>query len=228
MNKSALKLDWCSNEAATYAVMRWHYSRAMPRSKLSKVGVWEHGKFIGCVIFGRGATPHLYKQYGLTQKEGCELVRVALGAHGAPVTRIMAIALKILAAKMPGLRLVLSFADPSEGHHGGIYQGGNWVYTGKSADAFYFSIKGKVIHPRSVASSGSTTIEAVRARLDPHAFKVLKPGKHRYLMPLDDDMRAQVQHLAQPYPKRAGSADSGTLGIQPRGGGATPTPALLL
>ena len=31
---------------------------------------------------------------------------------------------------------------------------------------------------------------------------VKNPGKHRYLMPLDDNMRKQVQSLAKPYPKR--------------------------
>ena len=46
MSKPVLKLDWCSHEAATFAVMHWHYSKAMPKSKLAKVGVWEDGKFI--------------------------------------------------------------------------------------------------------------------------------------------------------------------------------------
>lgn len=56
--------------------------------------------------------------------------------------------------------------------------------------------------------------------------KRLTPGKHRYLMPLDDEMRAKIAPLARPYPKRAGSADSGTLANHAGGGGATPTPAL--
>jgi hypothetical protein len=52
------------------------------------------------------------------------------------------------------------------------------------------------------------------------------PGKHRYLMPLDDAMREQIEPLRQPYPKRVRSADSGTSGDQPEGGGATPTRTL--
>jgi len=40
-------------------------------------------------------------------------------------------------------------------------------------------------------------------------------GKHRYLMPIDDEMRKQIAHLAKPYPKRVISAASGTHGNQP-------------
>lgn len=42
----------------------------------------------------------------------------------------------------------------------------------------------------------------------------------------DDEMRKKIEPLRKPYPKRAGSADSGTAGLQPVGGGANPTPAL--
>ncbi len=34
------------------------------------------------------------------------------------------------------------------------------------------------------------------------------PGKHRYLFPLDDAMKAQVAPLAKPYPKREQPATS--------------------
>lgn len=228
MTPAPLKLDWCSHDAAKHAVKKWHYSRCMPRGKVVKVGVWERGHFVGCVMFGRGATPNLCKPYGLTQLECCELVRVALNKHETPVTRIISIAARIVRKSIPGLRLVVSFADPSEGHHGGIYQGGNWIYAGQSNPAKYFRINGRVTHPRSVGAAGGVqSIAWIRANIDPCAIEVHKPGKHRYLMPFDNDMRAQIAPLAKPYPKRAGSVDSGTPGVQPGRGGANPTSALL-
>ncbi len=45
--RNGLHLDFCSHEAAKYAVMRWHYSRRMPKSKLVRIGVWEDEKFVG-------------------------------------------------------------------------------------------------------------------------------------------------------------------------------------
>jgi hypothetical protein len=78
---SKLKLDWCSFDAAKYACKSWHYSKCVPAGKLVKIGVWENEKFIGCVLYGLGATPNLSKPYGLTMTECCELVRVALTTH---------------------------------------------------------------------------------------------------------------------------------------------------
>jgi hypothetical protein len=127
-----LKIDFCSHDAAKYACLNWHYSRSIPACKLFKLGVWEDEKFIGAVIFSRGASPFLLKKYDLKQTEGCELTRVALKEHQTPVSRIVAIAIKILKKKNPGLRIIISFADPERGHHGGIYQAGGWIYTGTS------------------------------------------------------------------------------------------------
>ena len=54
------------------------------------------------------------------------------------------------------------------------------------------------------------------------------PGssKHRYLMPLDDEMRQRIEPLRKPYPKRERSAENGTPGIQSGGGGVNPTRSL--
>src|SRR5574337_1147184 len=101
-NQVQLKLNWCSFEAAEYAVKHWHYSHAMPAGKLIKIGVWEDNKFIGAVIFGRGANNHLLMPYGLDVTEGCELVRVALKEHQTTVTKIISIAIRLLKKKNPG------------------------------------------------------------------------------------------------------------------------------
>lgn len=187
-------------EAAKYAVENWHYSRTMPVGKLTKFGVWESGKFKGAILFGRGATPNLPKPYGLTQYECCELVRVALTDHVAPVSQMVAIALKKLKQHSPGLRLVVSFADPDEGHKGGIYQAGNWVFAGYSPGAKFFRIHGKKTHPRSVgAMGGIQSIDWVQSNLDPNAQVILTAPKLRYLYPLDKPMRRKISKYALPY-----------------------------
>lgn len=219
-SKPVLKLDWCSHEAAKYAVEKWHYSKRMPKSKLAKIGVWEDEKFIGVVVFGVGGTPGMYKSYGLRDEQGCELVRVALTKHRSQVTKILSVALSILRKQFDGLRIVVSFADVEHGHHGGIYQGGNWLYAGRSISSDEYIYQGKRWHGR-----------AFRHRFkgmenSPEVKKVKGSSKHRYLMPLDDDMRKRIAPLAKPYPKRAGSADGGTSEIQSERGGSIPTPAL--
>lgn len=218
--KPQLKIDWATHEAAKYACLNWHYSGCIPAGKLVKVGAWENGKFIGVVLFARGATPNLGKPYGLNQDECVELVRIALTMHETPVSRIAAIALRFLKSSNAKLKLVVSFADRSQGHHGGIYQAGNWIYTGCGSAAKFYMIKGKLTHPRSIGSLGFTQNIKGAKMIDPNATDVVIPGKHRYLMPLDDDMRKRILPLSKPYPKRVKEQASGVhLDL----GGVTPT-----
>lgn len=212
MSKSDLVIDWATHAAAKYACEHWHYSGCLPMGKLVKVGAWENGKFIGVVIFGRGATPNLGKPYGLAQTECVELVRIALRDHATPVSKIAAIAIRILKKSNPNVRLIVSFADRSQGHHGGIYQAGNWVYSGEGQPATFYMIKGKLTHPRSIGAKGLAQNMKGARQLDPKAEAVEVPGKHRYLMPLDKHMRKRVQSMSKPYPKREKKAMAGATG----------------
>ena len=228
MDRVDLKLDWCSHEAARHAVEKWHYSRRMPFGKMARVGVWERAEFVGCVLFGYSATPNVAKGAGLHQHEIVELTRVALRKHESAVSRIVSVALLMLRKHCPGLRLVVSFADADQEHVGTIYQAGNWLYTGHSmaGQKSGYIVHGRFMHCRSAGMKGRNTLSWVRANLDPRATEFVTKGKHRYLMPLDDAMRKQIEPLRKPYPKRAGSADSGTPTVQAGGGGANPTSAL--
>jgi hypothetical protein len=201
MTLPILKIANCSHEAAKFAVLNWHYSKAMPNGRLIKYGVWEDDNFIGAVVYGRGATPNLGKPYELTQWEICELVRVALTNHKTPVSQIVAETLRQLKANNPGIRLVVSFSDPSEGHKGGIYRAGNWLYTGTSGKSTFFLINGRKTHPRTIGSMGGVqNIEWVRKHVDPNAETILNPPKLRYIYPLDKQFRRKVAKLALPYP----------------------------
>lgn len=223
-----LRLDWCSHEAAKYAVEHWHYSKTMPKSKLVKVGAWENGDFIGCVIFGGGATPEIGKPYGLELIEVCELVRVALKEHITQTSRIVAIALKMLRKQSPKLRLCVSFADSAQGHHGGIYQAGGWIYVGSESYHCY-RVNGELVHPRTLYDRygvGGQSIPWLRSRIDPNAERIHTAAKHKYLYPLDDAMRKQIEPLRKPYPKRpTAEAETGRASSADTGG-ANPTVGL--
>src|SRR3990167_586456 len=97
MSKPDLRLDWCSHAAAKYAVEHWHYSKCLPASKSEYIGVWENEKFIGAVTFGCGAG-NITKGtlYGLPGMQMAELTRVALSKHETTVSRIVAVALKMV------------------------------------------------------------------------------------------------------------------------------------
>jgi hypothetical protein len=227
--KPVLKIDWATYEAAKYAVENWHYSKVMVMPQSVKLGCWENGIFIGVIIFNRGACDKLGNAYGLKNTETCELVRVALKSHITPVSRIIKISLIFLRVKCPNLRLVISFADPNEGHHGGIYQAGGWIYSGKSNKGLLFFDKtGRRQHPRNMSEKGYVMQFGKKKKcIKPsECLKKIVDGKHRYLMPLDNEMRKQILPLAKAYPKRAGSDTSDTPAFQAGEGGSLPTPAL--
>jgi hypothetical protein len=88
--------------------------------------------------------------------------------------------------------MVISFADPAHGHHGGIYQAGNWIYAGQTKSDVEYKLHGRWMHHRT-----ATSIQSVAG------FPSRKiPAKHRYLMPLDAAMREKIEKLRKPYPKR--------------------------
>lgn len=228
MDKALLKLDWCSHAAAKYAVEHWHYSQSMPSGKMVCLGVWEQQRFIGCIVFSRGANRNLGHLWGLSTTAICELTRIALARHVTPVSRVVMIALRMFHSQSSGVRLIVSYADSSHGHTGAIYQAMNWTYTGWSQPqgGFQYLVNGRWQHKRSMSARCGTLADArVTAIIGPRP-KRRQPQKHRYLYPMDAAMRAQIAPLAQPYPKRATSIRADASAHQAEEGGATPTVAL--
>jgi hypothetical protein len=190
MATKLFELKLVNQQAALYAVKNWHYSRSLPSGKLFKIGVFENNKYIGVIIFSRGASPYLGYALGLDQTQICELTRVALDKHQAPVSQLLAESLKILKQFNPGLECVISFADPSENHKGGIYQAGNWIYTGKSNAVVEYFINNKWMHTRN----------AYHHPKRPTAASRTMPGKFRYLFPLEKKLKRKLLKLALEYP----------------------------
>ena len=215
--------------AAKHAVTRWHYSGTMPPPRRVMFGVWEAGTFAGVVIFSRGASPSLGKPFALKQNEICELTRVALRQHEHAVSEIVAEAIRQLHRSAPGLRLIISFADPAYGHHGGIYQAGNWLYLGVSQGSTQFVVNGALRHSRTLGGkqfgSGRRTrssLSYLREHIDPAAEQVKMPGKHRYAMPLDKAMRRKLRGRALPYPERAAEDSIGVAALPASRAGCDP------
>jgi len=226
MTKAELKLDWCSHEAAKYAVNHWHYSRCLPSFKLCKIGVWESGVFIGVVIFSMGAAPQAHCPYGIGNREICELTRVALSHHQSAVSRIVAISLRMIKEQSPGLRMVVSYADPEQGHDGGIYKAGGWAFVGRTdpCEQFVDTKTGERVHTKTIRTGRRGYATKLK---EAGLIRSVKVWKYKYLMPLDEEMRAQIEPLRQPYPKKCvRSVDSDTSATHAGEGGATPTRTL--
>jgi hypothetical protein len=193
----------------------------LPVGRLVKVGAWEDGRFVGVVIFSRGASSHLGRQWSLDQTEVCELTRVAFREHQTPISRVLRLAVSMLRSSNPGLRLVVSFADPAHGHHGGIYQAAGWVYTGLAPGTPEYFYRGKWRHLRAIVTMDGLGTGPFRNK---GAYQKLRASgrlaelpqrantpKYRYALGLDPAMRKVVESRRLPYPKPARSPDGGSL-----------------
>lgn len=201
----SLYVGFCSRAAAEYSVRAFHYSQSLPAGRLVCVGAWEAGDFIGAPgIFGRGASSEIGSPFGLQQSEVCELCRVALGPHQAPASRIVSVAVRLLRRQSPGLRLIVSYADPEHGHDGrGLYAAMNWLFIGVTKRESLIRLNGRLFHPRTVASRYRTrSIDWLRQNVAADAGHVRTRPKFRYALPLDDAMREQLAPRVQPYPER--------------------------
>ena len=203
-SRPELHIAPCGYDAAKFAVEHWHYSGSMPAGKRVAFGVWEGDDYKGCILFSRGASPTLGGQYDLNQDEVCELTRIALRQHEWEVTRMMRFALNGLQKKCPGLRLVVSFSDLRQGHHGGIYRGGNWYYTGEyDASKKIFLVNGERVHGKTLHSKygvGGQSLSWLQDNVDPNAEYADVLPKLRYCYPLDEIMRERVEAHSKPYP----------------------------
>jgi hypothetical protein len=200
----------------------------MPVGKTVKIGVWEDDRYKGVIIYSMGANKHIGSPYHLSQHQICELTRIALKKHFWPVSKMMAISINMLKKHCPKIRLIVSYADEDQCHTGGIYKATNWIYEGLKNEGSRgaFIIKGKKVHPKSIHSMGvRQTLEAVRNRLDKNATLHITKGKHKYLMPLDKEMRKQIEPLNKPYFRRV-EHESNASGNQSEEGGAVPTDTL--
>ncbi len=219
--KPKLLLDWATHEAAKYACENWHYSGCMPAGKTLKVGAWENGKYIGAIVFSGGPSPNIWKTYGLKPIEGSELSRVALTVHDSPVSRIVSISIKFLRKSCPGIKLIISYADLARGHHGGIYQAGNWFYLGPKGPKVARFLYGKQIHERNMRQR---ILDGKNSRNQFTEKPV--PPKHKYAIAFDAGITARLKREARPYPKRAVSKEIVASPNHGEEGGETPTTAL--
>jgi len=146
------------------------------------------------------------------------LLRIALTEHKWPSSAIVSRAVRQLTRAQPSLRLLVSYADPKQGHTGILYQAANWLYAGPSqAQRFTLGLRGEVIHKKTVHSLRGTIVGLPKSEL---------LWKRKYLYPLDKAMRRQIDPLRQPYPKREQAdeaKETARRATSAETGGASPT-----
>ena len=227
------KLAWCSYAAALYAVQHWHYSRSMPPPPRLQIGVWESDCFVGALVFTKGSAGATDgRGLGLRRSNDmAELARVALAKHDKPVSWILSRAIRLVRAQSPDIKGIISYADPNQDHHGGIYQAANFIYIGHSVPLkMYRDVRGRLHHERAVDASGYNTQFGQRKAVPrpKECQLIVMPPKHKYIYPIDVNLKTKLLTLALPYPKRPKDSSEPLGHPVERGRGSTDPDAPIL
>lgn len=106
---------------------------------------------------------------------------------------------------LPRIKIIVSYADTSQGHVGYIYQACNFIYTGLSAERTEWYVKGlEQLHSKSL-SDGETKESLIAKYGDKLAYRD-RARKHRYVYIAADKRQRQIilsklKYPIVPYPK---------------------------
>lgn len=182
----------------------------MPIGKLVKIGVWEDSVFVGVLLFGMSNNIYTGEQFGVSNFEACELLRVACGKHKSETTKIISIALKLLKKSQPNIKCVVSYADQNAGHSGIIYRAGNWDYLGLVKSPIILLENGKEIHNRSLLGNHFSGAKGRDSRFDTLP-RVEKLPKHKFVYWFDKSAREVFMLKRSLSSKRGGKIPTHAL-----------------
>ena len=159
-------------------VERFHYSRRWP-SNVQSVTVahvdgglfGNKGDAVGAVVFSIPGTRWRHPVWELSRlvRGDAKIVLSALVAAG------------VRRCRRQGAHLLVSFADATQGHHGGIYQACGWAYNGKRDAGMDGVVVGGVFVPgRSANSRWGTRSPERLAGKGVTATAHYDDGKHLY------------------------------------------------
>ena len=173
-----------------------HYARRIPSISYS-FGLFENKILNGICTFGSPPSNALCigicgKNY---KSQVIELNRLCL--NDIKVKNITSYFLGNCLKLIPKPRIVVSYADTSQNHHGYIYQATNWIYTGLSAKRTErYDKNNPNKHSKTVTETMNYDELSVRER----------PQKHRYILFLGSKaqrkkMLNNLKYKIEPYPK---------------------------
>lgn len=189
---------------AKEVIEAYHYLHSLPGGTLMAFGVFLGNGLVGAVALGVGPfNSHLMVE-GVARDGVATLTRFWLTGRlpTNAASRVLGVLVRSL-RRNTNLQFLMTYADPSRGHVGTIYQAAGWLYTGMSEPMPRYDLgDGVARHSRSVAHvHGTHSVRYFRSRGVP-VLLVPQSPKHRYLYFLDMSCRERLRVPVLPYPKR--------------------------
>lgn len=183
---------------------RNHYLRSFPGNTQLAFGVFVGSRLSGILTLGAGSANGYRVMSGAGHQDCITLTRLWL-SDDLPknsASRVVGVVIRAL-QKHTDIKFIISYADPTQGHLGTIYQATGWLYTGlSSATPRYDLGDGKPRHSRSLAHAYGTHSIRFFAEHGVDVKLVRQEPKHRYIYVLDPSWRDRLVTPVLPYPKR--------------------------
>ena len=198
-----LRVAPISHAIAKLIIEQNHYLPSLPGATQLSFGVFVDKRLLGVLTIGCGPSQAYRLVEGATPDDCGVLTRLWLDDElpANSESRVIGVVLRAL-RRSTLLKFLLSYADPTQGHVGTIYQATGWLYTGLSqATPLYDIGDGIPRHSRSLGHTyGSHSIRHFRNH-GVNLKVVPQSSKHRYIYLLDSSLRQRLHVPVLPYPK---------------------------
>jgi hypothetical protein len=193
MKARDLIISPCSLADIRFFIETHHYSKSVNGVKTTACFRVDYcDTLVGAVMYGQMSTT-AWKKFGNFEHEVLELRRLVL-VDECPKnseSRVVGWTLRHVRKSMPGVNVVVSYADPHHGHSGVIYKASNFKYLGESAKdtGFRNPITEKIYHSRALRTKYNGDykpfVKELRFLKDIGVLEpVALPGKHCYVYQL--------------------------------------------
>lgn len=192
-----MKVAPINNKTAYPFLIDIHYAGRIPSISYA-FGLFDKEKLIGVCTYGtpasatlkRGVCGDKYKHQVIELNRLC-----LLDNKKNQASFLVSKSLKMI----PKPKIVISYADISQGHIGTVYQAANFIYCGLSAKRTDWKVKGKEhLHGQTIADEFrgvKNRAQAMRDKYGDDFYLAPRPRKHRYIYFLGS--KTQKKHYLQ-------------------------------
>jgi hypothetical protein len=197
-----------TSQEANVMVVENHYLHRRA-STMFAFGIFDGEEMLGCVIYGKPASPSLCD--GVCGKEESskvlELTRLWIkdGTPKNTESYLIGRSLRLLPKEKD---IVVSYAEIQAGHIGIVYQATNWIYTGMSDRHVEWRLDGiSGSHSRHLFDEHGG-VNGAKAFFGDRLERHERPRKHRYVYfnasskKRKRELLDKLKYKVQPYPKR--------------------------
>jgi len=189
-------------------IVKNHYSHTISSSIKASIGFFYNNKLVTAIVYGHPIGINVGSWLQVPEGSYAELIRVFSVDELPKNTESYCLAksFEFLKKNKPELKYLISYADPTQGHVGYIYQATNWYYVGKQIGMDrIFKIDGKQVHRRTAnAAYGTSSVKKLSELLGKRFEVSITYPKHIYLMCLGSrkEKKEWYNKFKQlPYPK---------------------------